>query len=71
MAKVIQQKKVYKGKMYRAFEAVTEQPVPAIWFAKQHNVSLHVLRQANRLNQTAGKQVYVRLRNGELMIYRE
>lgn len=71
MKKLTPQKKVYKGKIYKAFLAITTTPVPAEWIAKQHNVCVGVLRQANRFDKTGGKQVLCRKQNGILVIWRE
>lgn len=59
-------------KILKAFRAITSTKVNAEQFAKQHGVSLAVLRQGLRFDKTgiAGK-VRVKKDNGVLMVWRE
>lgn len=59
-------------KILKAFRAITAQKVNAEQFAKQHGVSLAVLRQGLRFDKTGitGK-VRVKKDNGVLMVWRE
>lgn len=59
------------NKIQKAFEAVTETPVPAEDFAKEHNVSLSVLRQNKRFDKTGLAPIRVKKIEGKLMIWRD
>jgi len=61
------------NKIQIAFMAVPTQPITASQFAKQHNVSMAVLRQAKRFDKTnIGGDVCVKMdKNKTLMIWRE
>jgi hypothetical protein len=59
-------------KITTAFKNVPTTPVPVDEFARQHNVSIAVLRQSKRFDTNGQGKVHVRKRDsGELMIWRE
>lgn len=58
-------------KIQQAFAAITETPVPADQFIKDHGISMPVLRQFKRFDKTGlPGQVNVRKREGILMVWR-
>jgi len=57
----------------RAFSSIPTKPVPAEIFAKNHNISISVLRQHKRFDKTnMGGQVFVRkdMKTNRVMVWR-
>jgi hypothetical protein len=58
-------------KIQGAFASITETPVPAEQFVKDHGISMPVLRQFKRFDKTElPGQVFVRKQSGVLMVWR-
>ncbi|MGK0299070.1 MAG: hypothetical protein ACI9XC_002697 [Gammaproteobacteria bacterium] len=60
-------------KIYAAFKAIPSEPVLAEEFCKQHDISLHTLRQVKRFDETGLKEpVFVRqlIKRGDLYVWR-